>query len=386
MATFAWPFLLPLLLLIPVALAGYVWAGRRRRRAAVTYSSVALIRAAGPARAGWRRHLPFALLLAALSLLLLAAARPQVRTEVPVASSSVILALDVSGSMCATDVDPNRLAAAQVAVRDFLAGQDSQTRIGIVVFSGFAQLAVQPTTDRAELLNAVDSLTIGRGTTIGSAILKSVDAISQINPDVAPASAGGAGSPGGTGGQGDPGGQGGQGGGTGPGGPGGPGGAAPGAGGYAPEIIVLLTDGANTRGVGPVEAARVAAARGVRVYPIGFGTTNPTMMSCTAEQLGGSGFDPMGPGGGRFGSGREPGRSGFLVADEPTLREVAATTGGTYFGASDAGQLQEVLADLPRHVQLQQRDVEVSAGLAGVAALLVLLAVGAAVRWSAFPA
>lgn len=372
--TFAWPTLLPALLVVPLLVVGYVVAVRRRRRQAVPYSNLALVRAAAPRRPGWKRHAPFALLLGALASLLLAAARPQVRADVPVAASSVILALDVSGSMCATDVEPNRLSAAQAAVRRFVETQDEDTRIGLVVFSGFAQVAVPPTTERDQLTDAIDSLTTGRGTTIGAAILKSVDAISQINPDVAPSGV-----------DTDGGGEGGAGDGTDP--P--PGDAspspAPSPGGvpYAPEIVVLLTDGANTRGVTPQEAAVVAAERGVRVYPIGFGTTNPTSLVCSAAQLGGSGFDSFGRG---FGGGiTDPQRRGFLVVDEPALREVAETTGGAYFAASDADQLQGVLEDLPSTVQVQQQDVEVSVFLAGLGALLVLLSVGAAARWTTFP-
>jgi Ca-activated chloride channel homolog len=244
--------------------------------------------------------------------------------------------------------------------------QDSRTRIGLVVFSGFAQLAVEPTTERDDLIKAIDSLTTGRGTTIGAAILKAVDAISQIDPDVAPASGGpSSGSPGSPG----PDGSAGQ-------------GRPRGAGSYAPEIVVLLTDGANTRGVTPVEAAKVAAARGVRVYPIGFGTTHPTAMVCTAAQLGGSGFENFRGGG----PGPGPGSGSYLIADEPTLRQVATITGGTYFPASGADQLHHVLSDLPQQVQVQKRTVEVSVALAGLAALLVLLSVVAAARWTAFPA
>jgi Ca-activated chloride channel family protein len=365
--TFAWPFLLPALVVVPALLLAYAFLIRRRRRRAVPVSSVALIRAAQPSRGAWHRHLPIALLLSALAVLCLAAARPQVRADVPVSASSVILAIDVSGSMCATDVDPNRLSAAQAAVRDFVQRQDDGTRIGLVAFAGFAQLVVDPTTDHEELTNAIDSLTTGRGTAIGAAILTAVDAISQINPDVAPpdpslGAGGGLGTVPGV-----------------PGGPDGPGDPVE----SAPEIVVLLTDGANTLGISPVEAARSAAQRGVRVYPIGFGTTNPTMMVCTAEQLGGNLFENPGRRG--WGGGGPRGGGGPLVADEPTLRQVATTTGGTYFAASDAGQLQDVLEDLPRHVQVQQREIEVSVWLALLAAVLVLLAVAAAVRWSAFP-
>jgi Ca-activated chloride channel family protein len=276
----------------------------------------------------------------------------------------LLLALDVSGSMCATDVEPNRLTAAQDAVRDFVKAQDAHTRVGLVVFSGFAQLAVAPTTERDELLSAIDSLTTGRGTTIGSAILKSVDAIAQIDADVAPA--------------GD----------TGTGGAESDGSSPPPVrrGSFAPEIVVLLTDGANTTGVTPEEASKVAASRGVRVYPIGFGTQNPTSIVCTAKQLGGRGFGGFGNafGGGGFGPGRGSGGN-FLVADVAALKGVASTTGGRYFGARDADQLQGVLKDLPRQVAIQQRNIEVSVGLVAVAALLVLLTAFAAARWTAFP-
>jgi Ca-activated chloride channel family protein len=360
---FEWPLALLSLVALPVLLGGYLWQLRRRRRRAVPYSSVALIRAAAPRRSAWRRHVPIALLLCALASLAVASARPKVRTDVPVAGASLILALDVSGSMCATDVDPNRLTAAQAAVRKFVRAQNSSTRIGLVVFSGFAQVAVAPTTERSELLRTIDSLTTGRGTTIGAAILKSIDAIAQINPDVAPANADAAAAD--------------------------PGAASPAPStarpsSFAPEIVVLLTDGANTRGISPVDAAQIAASRGVRVYPIGFGTQNPTTLVCSAAQLGGGGFDTFGRGGGGPGGGR--GRRNALVADDATLKEVAKVTGGAYFSANDAGQLDTVLKDLPRQVATQQRDVQLSVGFAALAAVLVLTTVVAAARWTAFPA
>jgi Ca-activated chloride channel family protein len=358
---FQWPFALLTLLAVPVLLAAYVAQLRRRRRRAVRYSSVALIRAAAPPRSRWRRHAPFALLLTAVAALGVAAARPQVGADVPVSRSSLILALDVSGSMCATDVTPNRLTAAQTAVREFVRNQDATTSIGLVLFAGFAQVAVPPTTDRSPLLHAIDGLTTGRGTTIGAAILKSVDAIAEINPDVPPTDPGiasGATPP-----------------------PGPPPARPPGT--YAPEIVVLLTDGANTRGIQPLAAAAIAAERGVRVYPIGFGTRNPTSMVCSAAQLGGRGAEYGGYGGsgGPWGGG---GRN-FLVADEATLRQVADVTGGEYFAASDAARLQRVLADLPHTVATQHRDVEVSVALVALAVLLLLSGVVAAARWTAFP-
>ncbi|MEO3937213.1 VWA domain-containing protein [Dermatophilaceae bacterium Soc4.6] len=383
---FAQPWVLPVLLLVPGLLAAYLWQLRRRRRVSVVYSDVSLVRIAAGRTSPWRRHTPIALVLGSLALLGLAAARPQVQARVPVSGASVILALDVSGSMCATDVEPNRLTAAQAAVRRFVETQDEETKVGLVLFSGFASLVVAPTTERGDLLTAIDGATTGRGTTIGSAILTSIDAISELDPSVAPSdreqapapdgSSLGATEPGGTGG------------------PGGPGaaGTAPTAGGgsaaTAPEIVVLLTDGANTRGVTPAQAAAQAAARGVRVYPIGFGTTNPTQMVCTAAQAGVGGFTG-GLGGGFGGGGRaRDGASGanggrsFLVVDEPALQEVAKTTGGEYFAATDADQLATVLTDLPQHVEVRTQEVDLSVWFTVGAAALLVLGLGLSLRWA----
>jgi Ca-activated chloride channel family protein len=369
--SFVQPYMLLSLFGAVALLAAYMWQLRRRRRRAVRYSNVALVRVAVGRDRRWRRHVPIALVLASISLLGVASSRPQVRADVPVASRAVILALDVSRSMCATDVSPNRLVAAQEAVRQFIRSTDDQTRIGLVLFSGFAQLAVAPTNDRDQLLQAVDGLTTGRGTTIGAAILKSVDAIAELNPEVAPSdpSLGAPGS-----GEGQPGGST-----PGPSGP--PATKAP----TAPEIVVLLTDGANTRGVSPQEAATQAAARGIRIYPIAFGTSTPTQMVCSSDQLGGlvEGSGRGGPGG-FGGQGGMDGRR-YLLVDEDALRTVATTTGGEFFQATDAEQLNTVLADLPKHVTVEQQDIEISAGFAGLAAVLLLTGLWLSLRRSTFP-
>ena len=215
---------------------------------------------------------------------------------VPIGRTSIILALDVSRSMCSTDVDPNRITVAQAAARAFVQDQAAGTRIGIVVFSGSAQLAVPPTTDRKALIGAIDGLTTSVGTAIGSAILKSLDAIAEVNPNVQPV-------------------------GDAPTGDVGPAGAN----GFVPDIVVLLTDGANTRGIKPLDAVPYAIERGVRVYTIGFGTTQPAPLVCSRAQLGGAalgdggggGFGGGGGGGG-FGGGGGGGGSP-LVADEADL-------------------------------------------------------------------
>jgi Ca-activated chloride channel family protein len=356
------PLLLVVLLAVPILLALYLRQLRRRRRQAVRHPDVSLVRQALGPQHPWRRHLPIALVLGSLALLGVAAARPQARSQVPLSGSTFILALDLSGSMCATDVSPNRLSAAQAAVRSFAQQQPAGTKIGLVLFSGFAQLAVAPTTDRQGLLGALDAVQIGRGTAIGAAILRSVDAIAEIDPAVRPSDAvtelglpAVPGDPGASTSSPPP---------TPP-----PVNGTDSTGGPVPEIIVLLTDGANTTGITPRDAAAQAGDRGVRIYPIGFGTRHPTRMACTVQQYGGS--EP------RF-TGRDLTRPGaapdqtYLLVDEPTLRAVAKRTGGEYFAARDADELNQVLGGLPKHVSLQFQENDLSAGFAlGAAALLV---------------
>jgi Ca-activated chloride channel family protein len=365
--SFAWPLALLSLLVVPLIAGVYWWLLCRRRRQAVRYSSVALLRSVLPRRKRWQRHLPIALLLGSLVALCLAAGRPHVERDVPFARTSIILALDVSGSMCSTDVEPNRLAVAQEATREFVEDQPYDVRMGLVIFSGFAELAVPPTTERAELMATIDAVTTGRGTAIGAAMLKGLDAIAEVNPAVqpvgdvyaledpfAPAPAP-----------------------TPP-----PGGQAPRSNGYVPDIIVLLTDGRNTRGIEPLDAVPHAVERRVRVYTIGFGTTEPGELSCTREQLGGRIFGGRGFGGGGAGFG---GFGGFLVADTPTLMAVAEQTGGTYHPAEDADQLRQVFEDLPKDVATQRQPTEITWMLAALGALLAAAAVAASIRWSPYP-
>ena len=183
--TFAWLGLLAALLVVPALVAIYWWSRRRRRPAAARYSSLALIRAAGPSRRRWRRHLPFALFAIAIATLAVALARPVVVLSVPTNQTTVILTMDVSGSMCSTDIPPTRLQAAEDAAVTFVKGQPPGTQIGIVAFSGFAAVIQPPTTDRKVLEEAIRSLTTGRRTAIGSGILASIDAIAEVDPTIA---------------------------------------------------------------------------------------------------------------------------------------------------------------------------------------------------------
>jgi Ca-activated chloride channel family protein len=358
--SFSFPLALLLLLLVPVLLGLYLWQLRPKRKQAVRYSSVALLQAALPRRSRWRRHVPAGLFLASLAALAFASARPQMLVEVPLGRTSIILALDVSRSMCATDVDPNRLAVAQQAARRFVEDQVAGTRIGIVAFAGLAELIVPPTTDKDELTDAIDHLTTARGTVIGAATMKALDAIAAVNPDVAPTGSDIGTDTGAT----EP-----------------PDGAT--SEGYVPDIVVLLTDGANTRGIDPIEAAGMAAERRVRVYTIGFGTTNPTEMVCTREQLGADVFFEGGFGGG--GGGPPGGFRQFLVIDEPTLQAVADLTGGAFYKAEDADQLRTVFAGLPNQIELQTEQSEVTVGFALAGALLAIGAIVLSLLWNRTP-
>ncbi len=355
-----WPGFLLLLVLIPLLLGAYLWILRRKQRAAVTYSSLDLVRAALPKRSRWRRHIPVALFLLALTSLIAALARPVAEVQVPLSRTTIVLALDVSRSMCATDVEPNRLSVAQEAALTFIENQADGTQISIVAFAGFAEIIVPPTSDKAVLKAAVSNLTTSMGTAIGSATLKAIDAIAGVNHSVAPSGV-------------DLGGERSE--------------AEPAAELYQPDIIVLLTDGANTRGPDPLDVALQAADRQVRVYTIGFGTTEYSEMVCTREQLGsaafGEGFGGFRGFGGFSGGGGNFRR--FLFIDEETLQGVAELTGGEYYRAENADQLYEVFRELPTQIVLQKEQTEISVGFAALGALLITLAVILGLLWSPYP-
>ncbi len=348
-----WPVFLTLLLGIPLLVWGYVWVLKRRRRYAIPYSSISLVREAIPGSARWRRHLPFALFVLSLLFLILALARPVSSISITSSRANVILALDVSRSMCASDIEPNRLLVAQEAAETFIENQPSGTRIGIVAFSGFAELIVPPTSDKEVLLEAVGSLTTGRRTAIGSAILRSLHALSEVNAEVAPLNA------------------------------------------FVipqqtvsndlpdvplqPDIVVLLTDGASNSGALPLDAAQAAADRGIRVYTIGFGTERGAGFRCTAAQLGLTGFGTVFFGG--FG-GRGRFRRGL---DEDTLQQVAAMTDAEYYLAESADELLDVFATVPAHLVTTDVETEVTAVAAALAALLAFAAVGLSLYWNPYP-
>lgn len=350
-----WPWALLALLAIPLVLLIAWWSRRRRRRITVRVTSASLVRAALPGRTLWRRRIPAALLLVGLAVLSVAAARPQRSEAISSNGTTILLALDVSGSMCSTDVQPNRLTAAEAAATAFIKAQPGGSRIGLVAFAGVAGLLVPPTDDTSKLLDALKGLTTSRGTAIGQAILASIDAIADVDPSVAPTGVTVTAKP---------------------------------ASGYAADAIVVLTDGANNRGVDPATAAQQAAARRLRVYTIGFGTANPAPLVCDSSQIGSDGggfggggnFGGGGLGGGGFGGRDTPGRS--LVIDEQALQQVASATGAHYYRAESADELQKALADLPRTITVAHKKVDVADAFAGVGGLFVASAIGLSLWWN----
>ncbi len=351
--SFQWPGFLLLLGLIPLLIAAYVWGLRHRRRGAVRYSSLALVRAALPEQSRLRRHLPFALFLLALTSLILTLGRPTAVSLVPAGQATIILSIDVSRSMLEDDIPPNRLEAAASAAISFIKQRTANTQIGIVAFAGYAERIQAPTTNQQELQAIIQSLNTGRGTAIGYAILESLDAIADINHNVAPSnhelSLGSDPAP------------------------------AP-AGSFVPDIIVLLTDGVTTTGPDPILSARQAAARGVRIYTIGFGKRaagSPPDNSFGGNSYGwgSGGSDPQNFGWGRY----------RRELDENTLRTISAITGGEYYAASSAGELQKVFASLPTYLITRSETMEVSVWFAAVGALLAVIAIALSLLWHPLP-
>ena len=349
---FVWPDLLWLLLLVPVLVAAYLLALRRRKLAAVRFASLMLVRGAlGPGQV-IRRHLPPALVLLAVILGIVAMARPSAMITLPDEHMTLIMAMDVSRSMQAADVLPNRITAAQAAARSFIEDLPRNVRLGIVSFAGTANVVQTPTENRDDLLAAIDRFQLQRATATGSGLLV---ALAQLLPDAGidlesvvfdsafSRYGGGAASldktrkdtkkaskkefvP-----------------------------VAPGS--YTSGAIILLSDGRRTTGPDPIEAAKLAADHGVRVYTVGFGTAEGGTID---------GFE---------------GWSFYVRLDEETLKSVAQITGAEYFYAGTAADLRKVYESLSTKFAMERRETEVSALFSAAAALLAFGAVVLSLLW-----
>jgi Ca-activated chloride channel family protein len=344
---FMWPEMLWLLAATPLLVMLYVWLLRRRKKLAVRYASLAIVKEALRGGHGWRRHVPPLLLLAAITVMLLGIARPTAVMTLPTQQETIILAMDVSGSMRARDIAPSRLVASQNAARTFIGQLPSHTRVGIVSFAGTAAVVQAPTLNREDALAAIDRFYLQRGTATGSGLLV---ALATLFPDhgidVSEAIYGrdsprsdSRGTPlGGSSKTDKP--------------PFTP--VPPGS--YASAAIVLLTDGQRTTGPDPIDAARLAAERGVRVFTVGVGTVEGEVI----------GFE---------------GWSFRAQLDEDTLKAVAKITQGEYFHASNAEDLKKIYQMLNSRLVLTKRETEITALFSALAAVVAVGAAGLSMLW-----
>jgi Ca-activated chloride channel homolog len=337
--TFLWPEMLWLGLVLPALLAAYVLVLRKKKKLALRYASLGLVREAMGAGQRIKRHIPPALFLCALAAMIVAIARPQATITLPTQHETVILAMDISGSMRATDVEPNRLVAAQNAAKQFVTEQPENVRIGVVAFAGTATVAQAPTRNRDDVVAAIDRFQLQRATAIGSAIIVSLATIFPdegidvgtltYGPDSSKKSEkmSGAASR-------KP--------------------VPPGS--YASAVVILLTDGQRTTGPDSVQAAKMAAERGVRIYTVGVGTPDGKII----------GFE---------------GWSMRVRLDEETLKAVADITRGEYFYAGNALDLKKVYQALNAKLVLERKKTEITALFAGLAALLAVVSAALSLAW-----
>jgi len=334
--TFLWPEMLWGLLVLPMLVAAYVMILQRKKKLAVRYANLAMVREAMGASQRIRRHIPPAFFLLALAAMLLALARPQTTITLPTQHETVILAMDISGSMRATDVEPNRLVAAQNAAKQFVSEQPENVRVGVVAFAGTATVAQAPTRNREDVIAAIDRFQLQRATAIGSAIIVSLATIfpeagidvgammygserkadKSDKPAVKP--------------------------------------VPPGS--YASAVIILLTDGQRTTGPDSIQAAKMAAERGVRIYTVGVGTPEGKII----------GFE---------------GWSMRVRLDEDTLKAVADITRGEYFYAGNAVDLKKVYQALNAKLVMERKKTEVTALFSGLAALLAVVSAALSLAW-----
>jgi len=311
------------LILVPVLIVMYILAQRRRQRYALRYASLSLVREALGRGPGWRRHVPPALFIVSVAVMFFALARPASVVTLPSQEGTVILTMDVSGSMRADDLKPNRLEAAKTAARAFVDKQPQGVKIGVVSFSDNAFVVQAPTDDKEAVLRAINRLTPQRGTAIGSGMLTSLDAIfEEANGEGAAYNSSAEPTPTPT--------------------------PLP-RGQYEPAIVVLLSDGESNRGPRPMEVVDQLAARGVRVYTVGVGSVQGTVL-------------------------HTQGRSIRTRLDEETLKRVAEATEGMYYNASTEQDLQAIYENLSTHLVFRKQQTEITAFFTGVAVALSLIA------------
>lgn len=336
---FIWGRMLFLLLLVPVLVGAYVLAQRRRQKYALRYASLSLVKDALGKGPGIRRHIPAALFLAGLTVIIFALARPSATVDLPSEEGTVLLSMDVSGSMRATDIKPSRMEAVKEAARIFIQKRPRNVRIGIVAFSGTAELIQPPITDNDQLMAAVNRLHPERYTAIGSGLQAALDAIfektDQATTDTPPPD------------------------------PNNPLTSAsppdqepppvpPGS--YKSAVIVLMSDGQSNQGPDPLDVADKAANLGVRVFTVGVGTKEGAVI----------GFE---------------GFSFRVILDEATLKAIAGKTAGTYFKASSESDLHKIYENLSTRLMVEREKTEITALFVAAAAALLLIAGAFSLLW-----
>jgi Ca-activated chloride channel family protein len=320
--SFASPYLLVVLFVVPAVLAAALWLDRRRARYTVAFTNLDVLAAVVERRQPWRRWAPLLLFLLALAAASTALARPRTTVSVPSQQATIVLLVDVSGSMRADDVKPSRLGAAQLAMGAFLEKVPSRLKVGLVTFSTEPNVLVLPTTDRGLMREGLDLLAPESGTAIGDGLAVAVRLV-QSSLGRAPR----------------------------------------GKDGKLPAAIVLLSDGAQTRGIlTPLQGAARARVAGIRVFTVALGTNQGTLN-----------FGPFGAPGFGFGG---TGRRFRVVPDPATLRAIARATGGVAYRAKSASKVQQVYRRLGSSVARHPAEREVSSWFAGAAALLLLGSLG----------
>jgi Ca-activated chloride channel family protein len=323
--TFRSPGLLAGLLLIPVLVSAYVATRRRGARRAAVLAAQGLVTTGVGRRLNWRRHLPFAVFVLAMTVLLVAVARPMATVKLPRRQATVVLALDVSNSMGATDIKPSRIEAAKAAAVAFVRQQPSGVRIGVVAFGPGAVIVQTPTFTHADAVTAIDRLTTGGGTSVGQGMLTALDAIAgktlTINAAALSSDS-----------------------------------AQVNVGYYGASTIVLLSDGEDTGGPDPVALSGVMSVAGVHVNTIGIGTA-----AGTTVQIG-----------------------GFSVAtalDSDLLKKVASVTNGSYQQAPDEAGLTAISKTIDLRFKVVTEHTEITGALTAAAALLLVAGAVLSVLW-----
>jgi Ca-activated chloride channel family protein len=323
--SFIWPWMLITLLFVPLLAGEYIRLLRKRRQALADLGPLGLVQNRSGRNLGRQRHIPAALFLFGLALLLFSLARPEMFVELPRVEGTVILAFDVSNSMAAEDLEPSRIEAAKAAARAFVENQPSTILIGVVAFGSGGLVVQPPTDDQSAVLATINRLSPQGGTSLGQGIFTSLNAIAgeaisvdaaALEGDLEPLEIGD----------------------------------------YSSAVILLLTDGENTESPDPLEIAQLAAEAGVRIYPVGIGSKEGAILEIEGFNI-------------------------FTQLDEIALQEIASLTNGSYYHAADEESLREIYENVDLQLQTRGEKMEVTAILAGLSLPFFLIGGALSLFW-----